>query len=67
MCDHKLAWGHIRIECDNKNEHGSEHSGMLLQTRVSWLEGDRRDYVGEFIPCLDPKCILPQHTGSHAY
>lgn len=69
ICEHKMAWSHIRIEC-TKPAHPDdpEHSGVMLATQVIWLDGDRRDYTGEFVACTTLGCILPGgHHGSHAF
>jgi len=68
MCEHKMSWGNIQIECSLPEGHEGNHSGRYLQTDIYWMEGDRRDYVGELRHCVDERCILPGgHWGNHAY
>lgn len=67
-CDHRLGWGHLNIECDQPFGHDGDHIGSLHATRVHWLEGDRRDYTGKRLACLDDQCVLPGgHRGDHAH
>lgn len=56
------------IDCTVEGEHASEHNGRLYATQVTWLDGDRRDFTGEFIECPVPHCILPAgHRGNDAF
>ena len=67
-CEHKLAWGDLRMDCELDQGHDGEHIGQLHQTKVTWLPGDRRDYTGEFVECPEQHCILPGgHGGHHAH
>lgn len=69
-CVHKFAWSTMRLECNKPAHVGDpEHSGLYLATTITWLDGDRRDYIGNYWPCdgLDGLCILPgAHPGGHA-
>lgn len=69
ICPHKMGWGHLDIRCMLEEGHeGTLHVGMLEQTKVDWVEGDRRDYIGERTECGEVGCILPGgHRGSHAF
>jgi hypothetical protein len=68
-CEHKLAWGPLRVNCEAEGDHGPEHEGRYpgTPTVLRWIEGDRRDYTGEYVPCGNPNCILPKHEGNHAF
>jgi hypothetical protein len=68
----------MTIECDAEDGHLTrgidiKHQGQAPEsvTRVIWLEGDRRSYTGEYVPCGLPVrrgqvCTLPlRHHGSH--
>ena len=48
---------------------GAQHdaTGLFEWQTISWFEGDRRQFTGEFHPCDQSTCILPAgHRGSHA-
>lgn len=78
-CDAHLHWGTIAVDCDLPADHGTEHGGTYLQTRVTWQEGDRRNYHGDPPGPCDARgtgvgglpvnvCVLPRgHHGDHAF
>ncbi len=68
-CAHRFAWDAMNVDCAKPAHEGDpEHEGLYLRTRIVWLDGDRRDYTGEFVPCAWLHgCILPGgHAGNHA-
>lgn len=55
----KLAPGH------KDDEHVA--TGFHDYQEIAWFSGDRREFAGEFEPCVYPKCRLPVgHRGGHA-
>lgn len=76
------CWAKIRpmpndteILCGLPGKHMGEHRGTLRDyaypgsaTVVTWLEDDRRNFQGDWIPCTRiDGCILPSgHRGDHA-
>lgn len=63
------------LVCDLDAGHAKRHESVLRDyaypgsaTTISWDEGDRRTFRGEWTPCTWPTgCILPgTHTGNHA-
>jgi hypothetical protein len=54
------------IRCQRTDEDHETHHGMALQTKVEWLEGDRRDYTrmpDEVMKFCDKitGCLLPEN------
>lgn len=67
-CPHKFHWANIDMVCELEEGHGAEHKGTYECSKVTWWDGDRRDYLGKLTKCLDKACILPgSHSGDHAY
>lgn len=62
----------IEIECSRGAMPHDEHKGVLRdyawpgsETWITWLEGDRRTFRGDWAPCGDG-CVLPlNHQGRH--
>jgi hypothetical protein len=49
-CDHGMRWGDRVFACELDRDHGDDpHTGTHPEfgdTKVSWLTGDRRDFIG---------------------
>lgn len=42
-------------------------TGLFSWQTLTWFDGDRRCYVGEFTACDQSTCVLPAgHRGEHA-
>lgn len=56
------------FDCRRTDEHDQhEATGLFEYQVISWRDGDRRQFVGEFVECSSPGCILPaDHRGRHA-
>jgi hypothetical protein len=65
-------WSHKpggTFDCRLNEGHGPAHeaTGLYPHQTISWVDGDRRAFTGEFTPCDQSSCILPAgHGGSHA-
>lgn len=68
-CKHRLAIiapgiEHL-IDCTRWHDDG-EHHGKLVETKIVWQSGDRRDFTGKYVACGDRGCWLPSgHPGAH--
>ena len=56
------------FDCRLEGEHVEhEATGLFEYQVISWMDGDRRQFVGEFVECTYPSCLLPMnHHGNHA-
>lgn len=60
--------GDLSCRLDAGHE-GDEHEarGLFEHQTVTWLDGDRRQFTGDFFPCSEGTCTLPaDHKGNHA-
>lgn len=74
-CDAKIRPfpGHDEIACEEDGDHAT-HTGVIRnkaypgsETKLSWMENDRRTFRGVWTPCDQSDCILPAgHHGNHA-
>lgn len=49
-----------------KTDPQHEATGLYEYQTIAWLDGDRRQFVGEWVPC-EAICTLPvNHSGNHA-
>ena len=76
-CDAKIrpfrGRNETEVQCEVEKVH-SVHSGIVRdyawpgsETTISWEEGDRRNFRGEFTECSHLGCTLPaEHWGGHA-
>jgi hypothetical protein len=54
-----------RLDADGHQEHIAP--GLFATQTIHWLEGDRRQFTGDFHPCDQSTCLLPAgHHGNHA-
>lgn len=54
-----------RLPAGGHEEHVA--TGLFEHQTIHWLEGDRRQFTGDFHPCDQSTCILPAgHHGNHA-
>lgn len=70
LCPWAMAWGGpanpMIIPCRLADHPGAaDHEGKLHQTTVTWMDGDRRCFKGEFPGwcAKTPGCVLP--AGHH--
>lgn len=67
---HTGAAGLGDISCRLDEGHGGRQhdaTGLFAHQTISWFEGDRRQFTGEFHPCDQSTCLLPAgHHGRHA-
>lgn len=63
------------VQCEKPKHTDSKHESVLRdyaypgsETVLAWMETDRRNFRGDWRPCLFPTCILPaNHRGDHAF
>lgn len=75
VCDAKIRpFPNVtELACERDAGHGDYHRGTLRdyayrgsETVVEWAEDDHRTFRGEWRPCSQAGCVLPQdHRGRH--
>lgn len=71
-CPAKIkAWkaedGEFRCRLADSPHPQHEATGLYEHQTISWFDGDRRQFRGEFVACDESTCILPSgHHGNHA-
>lgn len=78
-CDRRLGWNTptrtLVLDCTLDVDHPDPHLARWEHgfpntpgyTMISWLEDDRRTFLGDFIECPSPGCVLPAgHPRGHA-